>query len=175
MPSVKTPQCSKLKSLRDVSGMLSLPTALLLYWWKIPFLSLSCAIIWRSMGKVAWSFLWPCLHNCDPAWHDERFVLNGLHPSSMASGDVFTCPHRGRISGDKKSLGDVLIISEYCRAFCLLPRTLPALLCSTTPTLVLLPLCPTASANQIPDFAMCLIWRSSHCVRAWDWWKWKNI
>ena len=31
-----------------------------------PFLSLSCAIIWRSMGKVAWSSLWPYLLN--PLW-----------------------------------------------------------------------------------------------------------
>ena len=37
MPSVKTLECSNVKSLRNVSGMLSLPKSLLLYWYRCSF------------------------------------------------------------------------------------------------------------------------------------------
>lgn len=133
MPLIKTPECSKLKKSEKMWVACCHFQELFCFTdANAPLLSLSCAIISISMGKVAWSSLWPYLLNRDPAWHDEKFVLNGLRPSSMASGDVFIwsmptqredqqweevtqqCPHR----------------SGYCWAFCLLPLNLPALWCS---------------------------------------------
>lgn len=106
---------------------------------------------------------WLCL-----TW---KFVLNGLHPSTMASGGVFT-----RSASTQREDQQWQEITQQrpdcCWAFCLLPLTLSALSCSTTPPP--LPLYPPASASRILDFVMCLIWKSSHCVGAWAQQNWKK-
>lgn len=157
MPLIKTPECSKLKKFEKMWVACCHFQELFCFTdANAPLLSLSCAIISISMGKVAWSSLWPYLLNRDPAWHDEKFVLNGLRPSSMASGDVFiwSMPTQREDQQWEEVTQRCLIALDTVGLSVCFHSTF---LLSGAP----------ASANQIPDFVMCLIRKSSHCVGAW--------
>lgn len=114
-----------------------------------PFLPQSCAIIWSTTGKVAWSSLWPY----------ETHLNMKIDLSWMA----FISKQPPHTVDAHAEGGWVMTRSHQMMSwsFCLLPPTLPSPLCCYTSTLMLLNLCRPASANLIVG-SSCLIWKFSH-------------
>lgn len=82
--------------------------ALFCFTTNVPFLPQSCAVIWSSMGKVVWSSLWP--YETQPNMKTDLSWMAFISKQPLVMSSYGWCPHRGRMSGDKKSPDDVLII-----------------------------------------------------------------
>lgn len=92
MPPVRTPKCGKLKSLRNVSGMLSHPTALLLYWCKCSFSFSELCCNLEIHGKSGLIFLATLF--AQPWPHLMWWKICLERPSSKQHG-LWWCLHMG--------------------------------------------------------------------------------
>lgn len=150
MPPVKTPEWSKLKSLRDVSDMLSLPRALLLYWCRCSFSFFELCCNMRTHGKSGLVFLVILFAQPSPCLTWWKISLEW---PSFKQHRLWWCLHMV----DVPTEGVSVVTRSQLMMFWLLWKLvgflfasthLSALQCSTAPTLMLLPLCPPASSSQ---------------------------